>query len=496
MDNKYKVLYDVAIVGGGIGGLMTAYSLKTNNPNLKICILEKGHELSKRYCPASKGNTCAHCSICSITSGLAGSGAYSDGKFNLGTSYGGTLGEVLGEEKALKYIFKVDDILREHSNSVYPRTYSSNEELKTLCLQNNLQLLDMTVRHLGTEHNFQIMNKLIQHIEKLGVVILHNRDVVDLFETSSLEKEVFMDQSTKSLLGNSKFCLSSFDSRKKRKSGYDPVTDDLQEIYANQVVLALGRSGANFLKNVCKDFHITTTSNTVDLGVRVEMKDDIWKHFSENIYEPKILCRTKTFEDKTRSFCFNQGGIVSAESNNGIITVNGHSFSSPDKKTENCNFAILSSIHFTEPFNQPTEYCESIASLSNKIGKGNVIVQRFGDLIRGRRTTEHRLSQNTVKPTLTATAGDLSLVLPHRIMTNIIDTVYALDKVAKGTANDDTLLYGVEAKYYSIKPTTNEDFEICNGLYVCGDCSGICRGLSQSGAMGLYIADQIIRKEE
>lgn len=492
MNNTYETIYDVAIIGGGIGGLMTAYHLKKSNSDLKICILEKGCPITKRKCPAAEGKPCAHCKICAITSGMAGSGAYSDGKFNLGTAYGGTLGEAIGEKQALKYIYKVDDILREHCNATYPRFYPSNTDLRLLCLQNNLQLLDMEVRHLGSDRNFEIMQALIEHIERLGVIILHNRDVVDLFKTSTIEIDSNMSSMEQQLLNNSNFCISSFDSRKKRKSGYEPLTDDLQDLYANKVVLALGRSGANFLKSVCEDFQIPTHCNTVDLGVRVEMKDDVWKHFSNKIYEPKILCKTKTFEDKTRSFCFNQGGIVSTESNNGIITANGHSFASPDKKTDNCNFAILSSINFTEPFNEPTEYCENIASLSNKIGKGNVIVQRFGDLIRGRRTTEHRLNQNSVKPTLNATAGDLSLVLPHRIMTNIIETLYALDKVAKGTANDDTLLYGVEAKYYSIKPHTNENFEMIEGIYVCGDCSGICRGLSQSGAMGLYIADRIL----
>ena len=233
-------------------------------------------------------------------------------------------------------------------------------------------------------------------------------------------------------------------------------------------------------------------SNHVDIGVRVEMKDIIWKEFSDQIYEPKILYKTKTFEDRCRMFCFNKGGLVSAENNHGIITANGYSFADPDKKTDNCNFAILSSIRFTEPFNQPTEYAESISRLANMIGKGNVLVQRFGDLVRGRRTNDHRLGQNTVAPTLKATAGDISLVLPHRILTNIIETIYALDRVAPGTANDDTLLYGCESKYYSIRPEfMNDKFELIDGVYIIGDGSGICRGLSQSGAMGIYVADCI-----
>lgn len=489
MEKKVKLVYDVAIVGGGIGGLMAAYKLKKTNPTLKVCILEKGNKITERKCPAANGKPCAHCNVCSITSGMAGSGAYSDGKFNLGTAYGGTLGEVLGEQVAMKYIFEVDNILKNHCVSHYPKSYFSNEELKLQCLQNNLQLLDMEVRHLGSDRNFEIMKNLIQTIEDMGVVILHNRDVVDIFKSAN-----YMSKEEDFCVQNSNYCLTHFNSRKRQKhNGYDPITDDMQNLFANKVILALGRSGARLVKDICNDFKVPIHSNTVDLGVRVEMKDDIWKHFSQKIYEPKIICKTKTFEDKTRSFCFNQGGIVSSESNNGIITANGHSFSSPDKKTNNCNFAILSSINFTEPFNEPTEYCENIAALSNKIGKGNVIVQRFGDLIRGRRTTEHRLAQNTVRPTLNATAGDLSLVLPYRVMTNIIETLYALDKVAPGTANDDTLLYGVEAKYYSIKPHMNSDFGIEKDVYVCGDCSGICRGLSQSGAMGLYIADTILK---
>ena len=235
-------------------------------------------------------------------------------------------------------------------------------------------------------------------------------------------------------------------------------------------------------------------SNHIDIGVRVEMKDIIWKEFSDRIYEPKILYKTKTFEDRCRMFCFNKGGLVSAENNHGIITANGHSYAEADKKTDNCNFAILSSIRFTEPFNQPTEYAENISRLANMIGKGSVLVQRFGDLVRGRRTNDHRLSQNTVVPTLKATAGDISLVLPHRILTNIIETIYALDKVAPGTANDDTLLYGCESKYYSIRPVfKNDKFELIDNVYIIGDGSGICRGLSQSGAMGIYVADQITR---
>ena len=453
-------IYDVVIIGGGIGGLMAAYRLHKNAPELKIAITERGNTLEKRVCFAGKDKTCAHCKICNITSGFAGAGAFSDGKFNLGTAYGGTLGEALGEDVANKFINEVDKILTEYCTSGEPVVYKSNDALRLKCLQNNLRLLDMNVKHLGTDNNYLTMQNLINAIAESGTELYH------FYDCEKVEK---IDEI------------------------YHLTYKNNEVLKAKNIIIATGRGGANFVSRFCKDFGVKVRSNHVDIGVRVEMKDIIWREFSSAIYEPKILYKTKTFEDRCRMFCFNQGGLVSAESNRGIITANGHSFAQADKKTENCNFAILSSIRFTEPFDQPTEYAENISRLANMIGNGNVLVQRFGDLIRGRRTNDHRLSQNTVTPTLKATAGDISLVLPHRILTNIIETIYALDKVAPGTANDDTLLYGCESKYYSIRPQFNENFELTPGAYIIGDGSGICRGLSQSGAMGIYVADCITK---
>ena len=450
--------YDVIIIGGGIGGLMAAYGLRRRDPALTIAIAEKGRMVEQRTCPAAGGKGCVYCPVCSITSGFAGAGAFSDGKFNLGTAYGGTLGEELGEKLAMTYISQVSEVLDRFTPAgVEIREYGSNEALKLKCLQNNLRLLDMNVKHLGTDNNLLIMKNLICWLADNKVDLLPNTEV----------------RQVRAVPG-----------------GYalDTAKGSTQ---AGKLIIATGRNGAEFVGELCRSFGITMKSNAVDIGVRVEMKDAIWREFSSQIYEPKILYRTKTFEDRTRMFCFNQGGIVSAENNDGVVTANGHSFADPAKKTENCNFAILSSIHFTEPFNNPTEYAKSFSKMANLIGSGNVLVQRFGDLIRGRRTNDHRLGQNTVIPTLKATAGDLSLALPHRILTNIIETIYALDKVAPGTANDDTLLYGLESKYYSIKPDHDGDFRICEGIYLIGDGSGICRGLSQSGAMGLYVADKI-----
>lgn len=460
--------YDVIIIGGGIGGLMTAYNLRKQNKDISIAIIEKGNNLENRRCPAAINNKkCIKCARCSITSGFAGAGSFSDGKYNLGTAYGGTLGIELGEDLAMKYIQEVEHILdffTPEINKKHIHIYDTDEELKIKCLQNNLRLLDMKVKHLGTDNNYDIMDVLISYLRLYYVELISNTEVLDIRKPNDLNQYA--------VEVNNEDCI----------------------YYAKYIVIATGRNGSDFVEHICNKFNIPISSNTVDLGVRVEMKDAIWKHFSDKIYEPKILYKTKTFEDNCRMFCFNQGGKVSAENNDGIITANGHSFADKTRKTENCNFAILSSINFTEPFNKPTEYVKSYSKMANIIGADNVIVQRFGDLIRGRRTNEHRLSQNTVIPTLKATAGDLSLVLPHRILTNIIETIYALDKVASGTANDDTLLYGCEAKYYSIKPNHNENFEIYKDIYLIGDGSGICRGLSQSGAMGLYVADKIIEK--
>lgn len=455
--------YNVAVIGGGIGGLMTAYRIKKNDPSMSVIIIEKGFTLNKRSCPASSNKKCAHCKICSITSGYAGAGAFSDGKFNLGTAYGGIMGDELGEETAMKYINSVDDILHEFSTD-YPDLYISNEELKLKCLQNNLRLLDMNVRHLGTDKNFKTMESLIEFLGENGVELLSLADCKNI-EKTDLGYNLEVETNKENL-----------------------------EIAAEKVVIATGRGGADFVKKMCDKFNIQIEANSVDIGVRVEMKDAVWREFSSKIYEPKILYRTKTFEDRTRMFCFNQGGLVSAENNQGVITANGHSFAEKEKKTDNCNFAILSSIHFAGDFTKPTEYAINIARNMNFAGEGNIIVQRFGDLIRGRRTNDHRLSANSVIPTLKAFAGDLSIVMPYRALTNIIETIYALDKVAPGTANDDTLLYGCENKYYSIRPCHNKYFEVLDGMYLIGDGSGITRGLSQSGAMGLYVADHICNK--
>ena len=452
-------MYDVVIIGGGIGGLSCAYSLIKNNSNLNILIVDKGKSLEKRKCPASNNNKCCKCKICSITTGIAGAGAFSDGKFNLGTNYGGTLGEEVGEEVANTYINQLNDILSEFGADV--PIYNSDKELKDLCSEFNLKLLDMNVRHLGTDKNYFVMLNLVNYLKEHNVKILTEIECERINNTNLIYL-------------------------------HDIKKDNHYIISGDNIIIATGRTSGQLIVDTCIRLNIPLSYNKVDIGVRVEMKDEIWKHFSDKIYEPKILNKSKTYNDDCRMFCFNKGGLVSAENNNGIITANGHAYVEQDKKTNNCNFAILSSMKFTEPFNQPTEYCEHISELGNMLGANNVIVQRFGDLVNGHRSTYEKIAKNSVIPTLKAEPGDIGAFMPYRHMLNIIETIYALDKVAPGTANYDTLLYGCESKYYSIKPKfINDSFEIYKNIYCIGDGSGVSRGLSQAGAMGLIVANHI-----
>ena len=452
-------MYDAVIIGGGIGGLSCAYSLIKNNPNLSILIVDKGKSLEKRKCPASNNNKCCKCKICSITTGIAGAGAFSDGKFNLGTNYGGTLGEEVGEDVANTYINQLNDILSEFGADV--PIYNSDKELKDLCSEFNLKLLDMNVRHLGTDKNYFVMLNLVNYLKEHNVKILIETECERIDNTNLIYL-------------------------------HDIEKDNHYTISGDNIVIATGRTSGQLIVDTCTKLSIPLSYNKVDIGVRVEMKDEIWKHFSDKIYEPKILNKSKTYNDDCRMFCFNKGGLVSAENNNGIITANGHAYVEQDKKTDNCNFAILSSMKFTEPFNQPTEYCEHISELGNMLGANNVIVQRFGDLVNGHRSTYEKIAKNSVIPTLKAEPGDIGAFMPYRHVLNIIETIYALDKVAPGTANYDTLLYGCESKYYSIKPKfINDSFEIYKNIYCIGDGSGVSRGLSQAGAMGLIVANHI-----
>lgn len=450
-------MQDVVIIGAGMGGLFAAYTLINEHPELKIQIIDRGKKLAKRFCPVTDKVPCQKCNPCAIMSGEIGAGGFSDFKTILSPAYGGWLQDFLGYNKTQELITEFDQILVRFGDTTeikYP-----DAELQLRCIQNNLRMLSSSLKHIGTDKGKIVMQNMLDWLAE-RVETKTETIVSDILQN---EDQTFTVQTNKG------------------------------DIQTKKVIIAVGRIGNEFVESFCKNHGIEVFSNQVDLGVRVELPAIIWKEFEDRIYEPKIIYKTSKYEDYTRMFCHNSRGHVVTENTNGIITTNGHAYKDERLKTNNSNFAVLSSIHFTEPFNKPIEYVSSIAKLSNIIGGGNVLVQRFGDLTRGRRTTESRLAKSTTIPTLKASPGDLSLVLPKRILDNIIQTLYALDKVAPGTANDDTLLYGVEAKYYSCRPMMNEDFELIPNVYCIGDGSGITRSLSQAGAMGIHVARKMMR---
>lgn len=456
--------YDVAIIGGGIGGLMNAYKLATTNPSLKIVLFEKGNDIESRVCPIVTGkvNTCIKCASCGIMEGLAGAGAFSDGKYVISTEYGGWLPDFLPKKTVIDYIEQADKVLM--SFGAPSERFMPSDELKVKCLQHDLHMSQAQLKHLGTDANFQTMRHMVDFLRE-KITLQCNTDVYNV--------------------------------DKEKNIVYYKTKNEQDSIYAKNIIFAVGRAGSRFFSKWCKENKISLSNNQVDVGVRVELPATVWQHFSEKIYEPKIWYRSKKYGDITRMFCFNERGSVVMENTQGVLTVNGHAYKDLAKKTENSNFALLSTIKFTEPFKEPIEYARHVATLSNLISGGGVLVQRLGDLMNGRRTDAKRLSQSTVTPTLNAVPGDLSLCLPKRQLDNILETLEALDKIAPGTMNYDTLLYGIECKYYSARPQTDKDFQLegCNGIYCVGDGTGFTRSLSQAAAHGIYVADIILNKQ-
>ena len=451
--------YDVIVIGAGPGGIFSAYELALLNPELKVAVFEAGHALDKRHCPidGEKVKSCIGCKSCSIMSGFGGAGAFSDGKYNITNDFGGTLHEYIGKQKSLELMRYVDDINMRFGGEGTKLYSTAGTKFKKLCLQNDLHLLDAAVRHLGTDINYVVLENLYNHL----------KDKVAFYFDTPVETVSRTDD------------------------GYAVHCKD--ETYTcSQCVISVGRIGSKWMERVCGEMGIETHSNRVDLGVRVELPAEVFSHLTDELYESKIVYRTQKYGDKVRTFCMNPKGAVVNENTNGIVTVNGHSYEDPARQTENTNFALLVSKHFSEPFKDSNGYGESIARLSNMLG-GGVIVQRFGDLIRGRRSTEKRMSESFMTPTLNATAGDLSLVLPKRLLDGIIEMIYALDKIAPGTANDDTLLYGVEVKFYNMEVEVSEKLETkYEGLYIIGDGSGITHSLSHASASGVHVARNIV----
>ena len=450
--------YDVIIIGAGPGGIFSAYELMLRKPELKVAVFEAGHALEKRRCPidGERIKTCIGCRSCSIMSGFGGAGAFSDGKYNITNDFGGTLYEYIGKSKALELMRYVDEINMCYGGEGTKLYSTAGTKFKKICIQNNLHLLNASVRHLGTDINYVVLENLYAHL----------KDKVEFFFDTPVDTVAAIE------------------------GGYEVRLKD-RTYTCTDCIISVGRIGSKWMERVCRELDIPTKSNRVDIGVRVELPAEVFSHLTDELYESKIVYRTEKYGDLVRTFCMNPKGAVVNENTNGIITVNGHSYEDPAKQTENTNFALLVAKHFSEPFKDSNGYGESIARLSNMLG-GGVIVQRFGDLIRGRRSNSDRMKDSFLTPTLNATPGDLSLVLPKRILDGIIEMIYALDKVAPGTANDDTLLYGVEVKFYNMEVAVSEQLETrYKGLYIIGDGSGITHSLSHASASGVHVARAI-----
>ena len=448
--------YDIIIAGAGASGVFLSYELTKRENTARILMLDKGAPLEKRICPIKSGKTrhCIKCSPCHIMNGYGGAGTLSDGKYNITTQFGGDLHKYVGTERAMELMEYVDSVLCAMGGADAKLYSTGDSDLKTRCLQNNLHLLEAKVRHLGTDRNIQILGRIFDFI----------KERIDTRFYTTIEDVVQED------------------------SGAFRVITDKGEFLCDKLVLATGRSGSKWIAKICDELGIEQKKNRVDIGVRVELPAEVFKHITDVVYEGKIVYKTERYNDMVRTFCMNPYGEVVSENTNGIVTVNGHSYADPALHTENTNFALLVSNKFTEPFEDSNEYGESIARLSNMLG-GGVLLQRFGDLVKGRRSSERRMEKCFTRPTLDATPGDLSLVIPKRQLDSIIEMIYALDKIAPGTANEDTLLYGVEVKFYNSKVQVDEHLQTSiPGLYALGDGSGVTHSLSQASASGVYVA--------
>lgn len=462
MSNKY----DVIIIGAGPGGIFCAYELMEKRPDLKVLMVEKGRSIEKRVCPKRTTKQCVGCKPCSITTGFAGAGAFSDGKLSLSPDVGGNLPSILGYEKTLELIRESDAIYLKFGADTNVYGVDKQKEIREIrraAIGANLKLVECPIRHLGTEEGYKIYGKLQKHLEECGVELMFN----------TMVEEILV----------------------KDNCAYGIRTDKGETFLADEIVSAVGREGADWFKDKCEEIGIETTPGTVDVGVRVEVRDEVMQFLNENLYEAKLIYHTPTFDDKVRTFCTNPSGEVATEYyEGGLAVVNGHAYKAQDYKTDNTNFALLVSKNFTKPFKTPIEYGKMIAQLSNMLCGGKILVQTFGDFRRGRRTTEERLCRNNLIPTLKdAVPGDLSLVFPHRIMVDIEEMILALDKVTPGIASDETLLYGVEVKFYSNRVVVDKDFATSvKGLRAIGDGAGVTRGLQQASANGISVARSIL----
>jgi uncharacterized protein len=458
--------YDVIIVGAGPSGIFTAYETKINNSSANILLVEKGHSIEKRKCPKRKTGVCANCSPCNITTGFSGGGSFSDGKLSINEDgeIGGDLAQYIGLEKFRKILHYTDDLYVGFGadTTVYGNEKSQTvDAIRRSAIQAHMKLIDSGVRHMGTERAYDIYSHIQHELEALGIDMLFDMPVKD-------------------------FIIETMPDGEKKALGI--ITQDERRIMGDKVVVGIGREGSEWLSSVCKKYGINSKVGPVDIGVRVETDAAITAHIDTTLYEAKLVYYTPTFEDKVRTFCWNPRGEVAEEKyGDSLAVVNGHSYKDEALKTNNTNFALLVSKNFTQPFKTPIEYGRYIAEMGNMLSGNKVLVQRYGDLKRGRRTTLERLSKNIIRPTLKdAVPGDLSLVLPYRIMQDIMETIEGLESIMPGLAGDSTLLYGVEVKFYSNRIVVDKHFQTnIQNLHVLGDGAGLTRGLMQASMNGV-----------
>ncbi len=461
--------YDVIIVGAGPAGIFTALELLDKRDDLKVLLMDSGKAIAKRTCPARITGTCAHCDPCAIMSGWAGAGAFSDGKLSLSHEVGGNITQYIPEDEAQKLIDYADSIYVSFGapDTVHGRNDPRVSEIAYQASRHNIHLVRCPVRHMGTEHAAQVLGNMYDHLmDKRGFTFL----------PSTVAREIITENGV--------------------AVGVKYTSPEgAGEAYGKAIVAAPGRGGAQWLQGEGKRLEIGMSNNEVDIGVRVEVPNSIMDHLTKPLYEAKLVYYADTFENRVRTFCMNPGGLVSEEHyEGGTAIVNGHSYNDEALRTENTNFAMLVSTRFTQPFGEPIKYGNYIAQLGNMLTGGGVMVQRLGDLLMGRRTDESRLRKSTTVPTLkTAVPGDLSFVLPHRHLTSIIEALRAMDKLAPGLYSRNTLLYGVEVKFYSSKVNVDKRFRTrVPGLYAIGDGAGITRGLMQASVTGICVARDIL----
>ena len=467
--------YDVIIVGAGPAGIYCAYEFQRKSPELKVLLLDKGHDIYDRKCPIlehklqkcpqnTKGRSGCY-PACSITNGFGGAGAFSDGKFNITSEFGGWMTDYLSEDVVEDLINYVDEINLEHgaTKTITDPTTDKVKEIERRALGVGLKLLRAKVRHLGTEQNLKIMQSIF---EKL-------KESIDMRFKTAVEDLIIENNHIKGV-----------------------VLDTKEELYADNVVMVVGRDGSDWLNVICNKYKIKMSNNQVDIGVRVETNDIVMEEINKTLYEGKFIYESSV-GTKVRTFCSNPSGHVVVENFSGVMLANGHAYNDPKLGSKNTNFALLVSHSFNEPFDRPNEFAMEIGRLSNKLSSGSIIVQRYGDILKGRRSTDKRIKEGFVTPTLKeAVPGDLGLVLPYNTMKSIVEMIEKLDHITPGIANEHTLFYGVEAKFYSARPKCDCYFETpVHGLFVGGDGAGITRGLAQAGANGVWIARRIISRK-